>query len=135
MDNKKVADDLKRIKGAVSLWERWRDLHQEATDYSCPNRETFNYHSAGQRKNRHVFDSTAITGLQQFSNRIQSSLMPPWVEWLNFVAGDETPENKKAQADKALADHFPISHHRLIQILKAYPYELQPIKCIYHRAM
>ncbi|MHC1627742.1 MAG: portal protein, partial [Candidatus Nezhaarchaeales archaeon] len=97
-----VANDLKRIKGAIALWDMWRSLHQEASDFSCPNRETFNDYSAGQRKNRHVYDSTAVIGLQQFSNRIQSSLMPPWVEWLNFVAGDEIPEIEKTNADKLL---------------------------------
>lgn len=97
-----INDDLKRIKSAVGLWELWRSIHEEAQAFSCPNRETFNRHSPGQRKNRQVYDSTAVIGLQQFSNRIQSSLMPPWVNWLDFVSGDEIPEQERASIDKQL---------------------------------
>jgi len=61
-----VEDLVSRIKSARERWELWRSLHQEAYDYSMPDRETYRFHSPGQRKNRHVFDSTATLGISQF---------------------------------------------------------------------
>ena len=77
-----IEECLKRIDQAQSRWELFRSLHQEAMDFAAPNRETFNKYSEGQRKNRHVYDSTAVLGTQQFSNRIQGSLIPPWTQWM-----------------------------------------------------
>ena len=87
-----AAELIKRFEAARTQWELWRSLHQEAFEYAAPNRETFKLYSPGQRKNRQIFDSTAVLGLQQFANRIQGALMPPWQKWGAFVAGDEVPE-------------------------------------------
>lgn len=106
---------LKRAKAAQANYEMWRSLHQEAMDYSCPNRETWNEHSPGQKKNRHVYDSTAVIGSQQFANRIQSSLLPPWVQWMNLSAGEGIPEDQKDAIDKLLEkatdDFFSALNH------------------------
>ena len=71
-------------------------------DFAAPNRETFNEYSPGMRKNRHIYDSTAIIGAQQFSNRIQGSIMPAWSEWQEFVAGDEIEEQEAVSANQLL---------------------------------
>lgn len=99
-----VADLIARFKEAENLWNLWRSLHQEAFDFAAPNRETFNFNSPGQRKNRHIFDSTAVIGLQQFSNRIQGALLPPWQQWMDLVSGDAIPEEEKEKTDQALED-------------------------------
>lgn len=96
-----VTDLIKRFDEAARIRELWRALHQEAFDYAAPNRETFNDHSQGQSKNRQVYDSTAVLGLQQFANRIQGAFMPPWQEYLEFVAGSDIPE---ADEDKVNED-------------------------------
>jgi hypothetical protein len=97
-----VEDLNRRIKSAEERWNLWRSLHQEAYDYSMPDRETFRFHSKGQNKNRHVFDSTAIDGVDQFAARIQGGLFPPWQQWMDFEAGTEIPENEKDQIDQSL---------------------------------
>lgn len=99
-----VKDLMDRFGKANELYNLHRSLHQEAFDFAAPNRETFRQFSPGQRKNRQIFDSTAILGLQQFSNRIQSALMPPWSEWAKFVAGDKIPKDERAEVDKQLED-------------------------------
>lgn len=93
---------LKRCKAAEERWQMFRSLHQEAMDFAAPNRETFNEYSPGQRKNRHIYDSTAVIGTQQFANRIQASLIPPWQQWMDLVAGEEIPEQEKDSINKQL---------------------------------
>jgi len=97
-----IKNVMRRIKQAESNWELWRSLHQEAMDFAAPNRETFNEYSPGMRKNRHIYDSTAIIGAQQFSNRIQGSMMPAWSQWMEFVAGDEIDEKEAVEANQLL---------------------------------
>lgn len=99
-----ITDMLKRIGNAVECWELWRPLHQESMEFATPNRETFTLFSPGQKKNRHIFDSTAILGTQQFANRIQGSLIPSWQQWMEFSAGDEIPEEDKDRVDGLLED-------------------------------
>ena len=100
----KVEDCLKRIHEAEARWQLWRSLHQEAMDFAAPNRETFNKYSEGMRKNRHVYDSTAVLGTQQFANRIQGSLIPAWSQWMELVAGDEIEEKQETEVNKRLED-------------------------------
>jgi hypothetical protein len=77
-------------------------LHQEAYDYVAPQRETFRFHSAGQEKNRHVFDSTAITANEQFASRIKGSVLPSWKHWVKLVSGSVVPDAQKTEIDKDL---------------------------------
>jgi hypothetical protein len=99
-----VADLLKRFNAARRRWELWRSLHQEAYDFAAPERETFRFRSPGQRKNRHVFDSTAILGLEQFSNKIQASIIPSWQQWMTLTPGDLIPEEEKEGVEKGLEE-------------------------------
>ena len=93
---------LNRVKDAKKTWNLWRSMYQEAFDFAAPMRQTFHYYSPGQRKNRHIFDSTAVNGLEQFANRIQHSVLPPWRQWMTFEAGSNVPEKEKKDADTKL---------------------------------
>jgi len=95
---------LKRFSNAEKRFNLWRSLHQEAMDFSNPQRETFNLHSPGQTKNRFVFDSTAEDGLEKFSSRLQGSLIPAWQQWMKLEAGDDIPEKEKEGVDKDLVE-------------------------------
>lgn len=97
-----MKDLLRRAEKARENWELWRSIHQEAYDFAAPQRETFRFYSPGQRKNRHIFDSTAVDGLTTFSNRLQASIMPSWIQWMNLVSGDEIPPDQKDQTNAAL---------------------------------
>jgi len=92
----------KRSSKAQDNWELWRSLHQEAFDFAAPQRETFRFWSPGQRKNRHIFDSTAVDGLVTFANRIQGSVIPSWMEWMKLESGSEIPKEEKDRTDKLL---------------------------------
>jgi hypothetical protein len=97
-----VKDLIKRAGNAASNWELWRSLHQEAFDFAAPQRETFRFWSPGQRKNRHIFDSTAVDGLVTFANKIQGSVIPSWMEWMKLEAGSDVPKEDKNKVDKLL---------------------------------
>lgn len=99
-----VGELISRFRQAQKLWEMWRSLHLEAFEFAAPNRETFNTFAPGQHKSRHVFDSTAISGLHQFSNRIQGALIPPWQQWMDLKAGDDIPEEEKDKTNKLLEE-------------------------------
>lgn len=100
-----VQDLIKRFHKAQEKWELFRSLHQEAYDYSSPQRETFRFHTPGQRKNRQIFDSTAVHGLEQFASRIQSSLVPSWQQWMNLSAGSAVPEEDEDIANEELEQY------------------------------
>lgn len=106
---------LKRADKAREMWELWRSIHQEAFDFSAPQRSTFHQHSPGQRKNRHVFDSTAIDGLVTFANRIQGAIIPSWMEWQQLVAGTDIPDEEKDKLNALLEQEtktfFSIVNH------------------------
>lgn len=97
-----IAKLLKRFGVAEKRYNLWRSLHQEAMDYSMPQRETFTIHSEGQRKNTILFDSTAEEGSKQFASRIQGSLLPSWQQWMDLKAGDDIPEDEEEEANKDL---------------------------------
>lgn len=84
---------LKRRKAAASRKDLWRSIYKEAYDYTMPERETFNRYSPGQRKNRHLYDSTGIEATHKAANRMQADLAPPWREWCQLAPGaDVEPE-------------------------------------------
>lgn len=97
-----IKELLKRLQEAKRKWELWRSLYQEATDFAAPQRSTFHQFSPGQRKNRHIFDSTAVIGLEQFANRIQHSVMPSWRQWMELEAGSNISEKDKKALKKDL---------------------------------
>jgi len=104
---------VKRYAKARSLFEEWRAIHEEAYEYSMPDKETFSTHAQGSKKNRHVYDSTAINGLEVFSNKIQYGFFPAWMHWAEFKLGDDIPKTKKrvmeqdlAKGQKAFFDEF-----------------------------
>jgi len=99
-----VTDLLKRFKSATKEYESFRSIHQETYDFVAPTRETFRFHSPGQEKNRHVFDSTAVTALEQFASRIKGSTIPSWKEWAMLVAGSSIPADSKEEINKDLEE-------------------------------
>ena len=93
---------LRRFKKAAEYRELARSLHQDAYDFAAPQRETFRFHSPGQEKNNHVYDSTAIRALEQFASRIKGSTLPSWKHWMTLTSGTVVPESEKAGIDKQL---------------------------------
>jgi hypothetical protein len=87
-----VGNLLKRFEEAKKRKEHWVSLLQEAYDYAIPHRETFYKHHKGQKRNDHIFDSTAIEATKEFVSRIQSTVVPPWRDWTRLMPGAMLPE-------------------------------------------
>ena len=104
---------LKRFAKAKERRELWRSLLQEAYDFALPQKETFNFHSPGQTKNRHIYDSTAVMGVRTYAARIQSAHTPPWKQWMNFVAGTDTPKGDRDNLNKQLEEATDIFFNHL----------------------
>lgn len=95
---------LKRFSSASQRRELWRSILQDMYDLTLPNRETFNFHSPGTRKSRHIFDSTAPEAVNTFVSVILNSTTPDDVTWMEYESGSDIPESDKKQADKQLQD-------------------------------
>lgn len=104
---------IKRFGKAKERRELWRSLLQEAYDYALPQKETFNFHSPGQKKNRHIYDSTAVSGVRTYAARIQSAHTPPWKHWMNFVAGTDTPKEDRDKINEQLEEATNIFFNHL----------------------
>jgi len=97
------AEDIKkRFAKAQERRELWRSILQDMYDFCIPNRETFNFHNPGQRKSRHLFDSTAPEAVNTFVSMITSSTTPDDAKWMNYEAGTDIPDNERKDVDKAL---------------------------------
>ena len=97
-----VDDLIKRFSVADSLYEQWRSIHQDAFEMSRPQVETFTKKAVGQHKGRRVYDSTAVEGVGKFASRLQAALTPPWMNWAEFVAGSEIPEDEREKINEGL---------------------------------
>jgi hypothetical protein len=105
----KIPKKLGTIKQLIDRFEvakarkaPWIDHLRECYEYTLPQRETFNSYSAGQRKNRDIFDSTAVIGVQSFASRMQATMVPPWRRWSILSPGSEIAEEFKEEAQTLL---------------------------------
>jgi len=101
---KSIENLLKRAKDAKSTADQWLSLHQEAYDFAMPNKETYRLQNQGARKDRHIFDSTAIEAVEIFVNKIQHGFFPPWQEWMEMTAGGLVPKDEKIELTRLLQE-------------------------------
>jgi len=79
---------LKRFdKAKKRKMSSWYSHMRECYEYAVPQRETFTKHSPGQKKNTHIYDSTAIIATPIYANRIQQSIMPAGSQWAKLTPG------------------------------------------------
>jgi len=98
----KAADLLKRYNRAQERWSLWRDVYRECYEYAAPERESFSNAMPGQKKNRHIVDSTAVIALPQYAALMVSAVFPPWSEWMGFEAGESIPDEEKEGINKVI---------------------------------
>jgi len=72
----------------------WYSHMRECYDYAVPQRETFFKHTPGQKKNTHVYDSTAVIATPIYANRLQQSITPVGTQWAKLVAGSQVDEEQ-----------------------------------------
>ena len=98
-------DIKKRFSVADERRQLWRSILMDMYDFCIPNRETFNFHSPGQRQTRHIFDSTGPEALQTFVSVITASLTPENAEWMKYEAGSDIPDAEKKSINTKLEEY------------------------------
>jgi len=92
---KNTANLAKRFKKAKNRRSsNWWSHFRECYEYAAPQREIFDTHSPGEKKNTDLYDDTAVTGLQKFANRMQKAVCPPWQQWSMLVPGEDNVDSK-----------------------------------------
>ncbi len=93
---------LKRYEKAKAHRQNFVDLFEECYEYALPQRESFYYETAGQRRDDKIFDETAVVGVQEFASRLQSGLVPNFARWADLIAGSEIPKSERDFVDNDL---------------------------------
>jgi hypothetical protein len=99
-----AAQALKRFKEAEGRREQWRSILQDAYDVAIPNKQTFTERAKGSNRAQHLYDSTAVEGVDRFASRIMSAMSPPWMQWSKLVAGSDIPEDDLDRVNEALEE-------------------------------
>lgn len=100
--NQAVASVIKRYNTAKAHRASWEQHWKECYEYALPQREVFNEHSPGKKKNTRIYDSTALIATQRFASRLQSTLVPPFKKWAKLTAGSAIPKQYQTKIDKEL---------------------------------
>lgn len=97
---------LDRIKHADKHWDQWRDTLELCYQYAAPQRNMLDgaYEGGTQGRNKmaNVFDSTAISSLNRFANRMQSGAFPPQRNWARLLPGPDIPQAQRANVSRIL---------------------------------
>lgn len=93
---------IQKYQKAKAFRENWVPLFEECYEYTLPQRESFYYEEAGQRRDEKIFDETAVVGVQEFASRLQSGLVPNFARWADLTAGSEVPPDQRDEIDNEL---------------------------------
>ena len=107
MANKLTVEQIiQRHKLAQNRKEDFRSLYEDAMEYALPQRNLYSgdyeTNTGGRKKMTRVFDSTAINSTQRFANRLQSGIFPPQRKWCRLEPGTDIPQERRAEAQRAL---------------------------------
>lgn len=93
---------LKRINTAEGIQMQYKALFESAYELALPQRNTWTTFAQGDNKMQKVFDSSGISALNGFVNRMQSSLTPPFTKWAELKAGPAVLKANKNEANEIL---------------------------------
>ena len=85
-----------RYTQAKANSDLWLNMNQQAYQLTMPNRAEFAIHhwTPGSPRTSHVYDSTAIVGLNKFAANLQNLLMPSGRHWCHFKPGHMIMDGK-----------------------------------------
>src|SRR5687768_9332141 len=88
-----------RYDAASKKWDEWRGVMDLCYQFAAPQRNLFGGQfeggTQGGTKMNLVFDSTAISSLDRFANRVQSNVFPPQRRYSRLEPGSAIPADKK----------------------------------------
>ena len=83
--------DFERYRKAATERGKWDGILDDAYRYAIPNHDPRGGETAGQKRNVEVYDSTAVTAVDQRAARLHGLLYPPFKEFQDFATdGDDT---------------------------------------------
>ena len=93
---------LAKYTHAKSLKDQWTSTFEECYELALPQRESFYQETTGRRRTDHIFDETAVVGVQEFASRLQSGIVPNYARWAEFIAGSEIPKEDQKEVNLLL---------------------------------
>jgi len=97
-------DAIRRINAGRGNKQLWEDHLRDCYRYAMPERNTIDKYSPGEEKREYVFDSTAIDGLEDYANRMESQVVPPSMNWMKLESGSEIPEEQDEEISEFLEE-------------------------------
>lgn len=95
---------MRRFERARALRENWVSLFEDCYTYTLPARESFFMESGGSDRTDHIFDETAVVGVQEFASRLQSGLVPTFARWADLKTGQKVPSKEREDIDRKLSE-------------------------------
>ena len=84
-----IQDIKERESKAFNTQSMWHDQLQDVYEYFLPQRNLFDTDNTGQKKMDRIFDSTALTAIQQGASKLQENIAPIWSRWATFQPTEE----------------------------------------------
>ena len=84
-----VSETLQRFARADQRRRGWDRLLDDAYAYALPHHDAIRDGHAGGRRDREIFDNTAVQAVQWRKARLHGHLFPPFREWMDFAAADD----------------------------------------------
>ena len=84
-----IHDIKEREQKAFNTQAMWHDQLQDVYEYFLPQRNLFDRDDRGQKKMDRIFDSTALTAIQQGASKLQENIAPIMSRWATFQPTDE----------------------------------------------
>ncbi len=84
---------LARFKDALARKDQADTTLKDAYKFALPQRERFSENQSElEKKNLHIFDSTAVLQVPKFATRVQINITPPYREYVRLAAGPDIPK-------------------------------------------
>lgn len=93
---------IKRSDAAWAAKASMLGLMRDAYDYAIPLRNAWRQAATGQVLTDKVYDSTAVTAVARFANRVQSVLFPPLMQWARLEPGPDLDDAAREQVAPGL---------------------------------
>lgn len=82
-----VKELWKRYEKSKTQKELFRKLYEDCYLLAIPDRNLYTHISPGQIKTAYIYDSSGISSVNKYVNRLTSGLTPPYKKWVSLSAG------------------------------------------------
>lgn len=107
-ENTYIKQMMRQFKAALKERDSWITSWQDCYDYALPGRTGFHDFVSGQSNLDKIYDSTAVTAVQEFASRMQDGLTPAFSKWFEFQAGQEIHPDMRSEVEEALEEDSQI---------------------------